>query len=174
MTTKTEKRRAQREREAAEAANDRAADDAQVNRFAKQHGEYVREGNRAAINRGGTPIARWRASGALSDGQLLAIDFCLRLWDRAGRHNGLVMDLLKVVGQEPSSGWAQQEALDELKWLKGKIPARYWDVFENVCRFDEPAGTAGSKLASNSRSAVDAARVCVCFVADLIATWKRL
>ncbi|NIJ07219.1 hypothetical protein FHS31_000815 [Sphingomonas vulcanisoli] len=145
-----------------------------VNDHTKQHGLYERDGHRGTINRGGTPIARWRQAGVLDERQCAAIDYCIRLWERAGRHTGLVMDLLKIVGQPPSSGWSQQEALDELSWLKGKIGSPWWDVFENVCRWDEPAGRAGSKLATNKRSSVDAAQLCVRFVADLIGTWVNL
>lgn len=143
-----------------------------VNRFAAANGDYVGEGNRTKRNRGGTPIARWRADNLLSDTQALAIDYCIRLWERAGRQ-ALTMDPTKVIGLPPSSGWSQQEALDELAWFKREVPNRYWGVFENVCRFDEPAGTAGSKMATGDTAARTSARVIVCFVADLIAMWKR-
>ena len=66
-------------------------------------------------------------------------------------------------------GWSQHEALTELHILKTSIPTRYWDVYENVCRFDEEAGVAGSKIANNTRSAVDAAKTTVAFVASLVA-----
>jgi hypothetical protein len=145
-----------------------------VNDHAKQHGLYEADGNRGTINRGGTPIARWAREGQLSETQAAAIHRCLFLWERAGRHTGLVQDLLKVIGQQPSSGWAQQEALDELMALKSVVPRNAWEVFENVVRFDQPAGTAGSSLANNRRSAIDAARIAVCFVADMLAIRWRL
>jgi hypothetical protein len=145
-----------------------------VDSFTAQHGDYQRDGNRGTINRGGTPIARWARDGQLSETQAAAIHRCLFLWERAGRHTGLVQDLLKVIGQQPSSGWAQQEALDELMALKAIVPRKYWEVFENVVRFDEPAGLAGSALANNSRSAIDAAKLCVLFVADMLAQRWRL
>lgn len=174
MTTKTEKRRRQKAKVAI--AIDRIANDDQVNPYARQHGDYVREGNKASINRGGTPVARWRSAvpPLLSETQLAAIELCWRLWDRAGRESGLVQDLLKVVGQPAPSGWSQQDALDHLARIKEYVPGPYFGVFENVCRFDEPAGVAGSKLATNRRSAIDAARICVCFVADIIHQRERL
>jgi len=172
MATKTEKRRAQKAKLAA--ALERVANDEQVNRFAKQHGDYIREGLKASINRGGTPVARWRSAGLLSETQIAAIELCWKLWERAGKQNGLVMDLNRIVGQQPSSGWAQQDALDRLAKMKGYVPDKYFDVFENVCRFDEPAGVAGSRLSTNTRSAQEAARICVCFVADTIAWKERL
>lgn len=143
-----------------------------IPQVAIDNGDYVKEGNRTLRNRGGTPIARWRGEKLLSDTQNLAIDYCIRLWERAGRQ-ALTMDPMKVVGIPPSSGWSQQEALDELAHFKKAVPTTYWSVYENVCRFDEPAGTAGSKLASDNSSARVSARIIVCFVADLIAMWKR-
>ena len=172
MATKTEKRRAQKAKMAA--AIDRVANDDQVNPFAQQHGDYVREGNKASINRGGTPVARWTRDGLLEETQLAAIQLCLKLWERAGRHTKLVQDLLAVKGQQASPGLAQQEAMDRLSRIQAYIPWKYWQVFENVCRFDEPAGVAGSRLAGSRRSSIDAARICVCFVADIIAMKERL
>jgi len=125
------------------------------------------------INRGGTPVARWKAAKLLSDSQVAAIDHCETLWSRLGG-KALVMDLARIPGAGQGNGWAEQEALDDLKRIKGYVPAKYWSVYENVCRFDEPAGTAGSGLANNTRSAIDAARIVVSFVADIIAMRERL
>lgn len=126
------------------------------------------------INRGGTPVDRWKRDGQLSETQVRAIEYVQGLWERAGTVRGLVADHLRVPGGSGKSGLSQQEALDDLATFKERVPAKYWSVFENVCRFDEAAGTAGSNLATNSRSAIDAARVCVCFVADLVAMWRGL
>ena len=84
------------------------------------------------------------------------------------------MDLARIPGVGQGNGWAEQEALDDLKRIKGYVPGKYWCVFENVCRFDQPAGTAGSDLANNTRSAIDAARIVVMFVADIVAMKERL
>jgi hypothetical protein len=145
-----------------------------VNDHAAQHGDYVRDGNRGTINRGGTPVARWSTAKLLTEEQQSAIQFCIKLWDRAGRYSGLTWDPMKIAGMPPSSGMAQQDALDRLSKIKGYVPGRYYDVFENVCRFDEPAGSAGSRLTTNSRQAQEAARQCVCFVADIIFMQERL
>jgi hypothetical protein len=141
---------------------------------AEANGDYVRDGNKGYRNRRSTPIARWKAENLLSETQSLAIDYCVRLWERAGRFSGLTMDLMKITGLPPSSGWSQQEALDELKHFKERIPFTYWNVFENVCRFDMPAGVAGSHLQGDRNKVNVQAWTIVCFVADLIATWKRL
>ena len=125
------------------------------------------------INRGGTPVARWKAAKLLSDSQVAAIDHCETLWSRLGG-KALVMDLARIPGAGQGNGWAEQEALDDLKRIKGYVPAKYWSVYENVCRFDQPAGTAGSDLANNTRSAIDAARIVVMFVADIVAMKERL
>ncbi|PTM44778.1 hypothetical protein C8J24_2988 [Sphingomonas aerolata] len=125
------------------------------------------------INRGGTPVARWKAAKLLSDSQVAAIDHCETLWSRlAGK--ALVMDLARIPGAGQGNGWAEQEALDDLKRIKGYFPAKWWCVFENVCRFDETAGFAGSALTKCRNDQVTAARITVQFVADVIAMKERL
>ncbi len=125
------------------------------------------------INRGGTPVARWKAAKLLSDSQVAAIDHCETLWARlCGK--ALVMDLARIPGAGQGNGWAEQEALDDLKRIKAYIPAKYWSVFENVCRFDETAGFAGSALTDCRNDQVATARVTVQFVADIIAMKERL
>lgn len=143
-----------------------------INPFAAQHGDYERLGV-MMVNRGGTPVARWKAASLLSESQLAAIAHCERLW---GMLNGkaLVMDLMRIPGQPSGNGWAEQEALDDLARMKGYIPAKYWSVFESVCRFDEPAGYAGSRIATHKDEQAIAARLIVQFVADTIAMKERL
>ncbi len=125
------------------------------------------------INRGGTPVARWKAAKLLSDSQVAAIDHCETLWSRLGG-KALVMDLARIPGAGQGNGWAEQEALDDLKRIKGYVPAKYWSLFENVCRFDMAAGFAGSDLTSCRNDQVSAARTTVQFVADIIAMKERL
>ncbi len=125
------------------------------------------------INRGGTPVARWRAAKLLSDSQVAAIDHCETLWARLGS-KALVMDLARIPGAGQGNGWSEQEALDDLRRIKAYIPAKYWSVFENVCCFDETAGFAGSALTDCRNDQVATARVTVQFVADIIAMKERL
>ena len=66
------------------------------------------------------------------------------------------------------------EARDDLKRMKGYFPPQHWDVFENVVRFDEPAGVAGSRLERAPSTRETAARLCVQFVADVITMKERL
>ncbi|PTQ59759.1 hypothetical protein C8J26_2611 [Sphingomonas aurantiaca] len=138
----------------------------------------LRDGGRVVttqtlINRGGTPVARWKAAKLLSDSQVDAIDYCETLWSRLGG-KGLVMDLARIPGTGQGNGWAEQEALDDLKRIKGYVPVKYWSLFENVCRFDMAAGFAGSDLTECRNDQVSAARTTVQFVADIIAMKERL
>lgn len=144
-----------------------------VNEFAAQHGVFERN-LKFVVNRGGTPIARWKAAGSLDDHEVAAIEHCWQLWGRAGRQSGLVMDLSKIPGMPGGDGLAQQEAINDLHRIKNYFPAKWWNIFENVCRFDEPAGVAGSKLANNKDEHVAAARTAVKFVASMIAWKERL
>ncbi|WP_426254511.1 hypothetical protein [Sphingomonas sp. DC2300-3] len=125
------------------------------------------------VNRGGTPVARWKAARLLSDSQIAAIDHCETLWARLNG-KAMVMDLARIPGTGQGNGWAEQEALDDLKRIKGYVPAKYWSVFENVCRFDEAAGQAGSSLTAVRSDQVTAARLVVQFVADIVAMKERL
>lgn len=128
------------------------------------------------VNRGGTAVERWIANdkaGLFEEGQQRAIRYTQSLWARADG-NLRAVDLARDVVDEQVEGMSQQEALNELDWMKRRLPRPYWDCYENVCRFDEEAGKAGSRLASNSRSAVDAAKTTVAFTSSLIAMWKRL
>lgn len=128
------------------------------------------------INRGGTAVERWMTNdkaGLFDEPQQRAIRYTQKLWVRAVG-NLRAIDPSRDVVDQMVEGMSQQEALDELAKLKDRVPRPYWDVYENVCRFDEEAGTAGSRLASNTRSAVDAAKTTVAFTASLIAMWRRL
>ena len=138
----------------------------------------LRDGGRVVtlktlVNRGGTPVARWKAANLLSATQVAAIDHCEALWARLGGKS-LVMDFDRIPGGGQGNGWSEQEALDDLKRIKGYVPAKYWDTFENVVRFDEAAGVAGSSLTAVRSDQVTAARIVVQFVADVITMKERL
>jgi len=156
-----------------------------VNQFVAQHGIYA-EGTvvdldgslggkrmsmfKVMLNRGGTAVDRWIANdraGLFEEPQQMAIRYCRNLWHKADGGLSAIDPAADKV--DAPLGWAQSEALAELDSIKRGIPRAYWDVFENVCRFDEEAGVAGSKLASNARSAIDAAKTTVAFAASLIA-----
>jgi hypothetical protein len=143
-----------------------------VNRFTMAHGDYERN-LRFVRNRGATTVDRWVSAGTISESQEAAIRHCQRLWEKLGSRS-IVVDFEKVVGQNHGEGYSQHEALTELYRISSGFPRDYWWVFEAVCRYDEPAGHAGSRLANNKRSSIDAARLVTCFIADLIAMRERL
>lgn len=163
-----------------------------INPFAAAHGRYEDEkivdlsgelgGRRMSIvnvkiNRGGSAIDRWIATdpaGLFGEPQRRAITLVQALWRQADRGVVAIDPTRIVVDSGLPESWSQQQALDRLNYYSKRIPAPYWSVFENVCRFDDEAGVAGSRLATNSRSAIDAARTEVAFVASLIAMWERL
>jgi hypothetical protein len=154
-----------------------------VNDCAAKHGDYVPaaktgEMRHALVNRGGSPVDRWTRDGALTDHQLAAIAHIRRLWQLTESGTRLVANLDRTVFGCPGDGnMAEKEARHDLHRIINYFPFpmdRYWDVFENVVRFDEPAGVAGSRLATNRRSAIDRAYSCVCYVADTIFSRERM
>lgn len=137
-------------------------------------------GNRVAqvhINRGGTPVERWKAQGRITETQQLAIGLCQRLWRLVGTEGSVTANY----GQRIAGRAVEElriamliEARGDLYRIQDYIPAPYWDVFQNVCRFDEPSGVAGSRLGFGKRSAHDKAHTVVCMVADFIAMREGL
>jgi hypothetical protein len=156
------------------AAKRKPAQEPLVNPFAAQHGIFERN-MRFVINRGGTAIDRWKRDGLLSETQQAAILHCQRLWHVIDRGPRLVANLDRTVFGSHGGGHPREvEARDDLHRIKSGFPLQFWDVFENVCRHDEPAGTAGSRLANDSRSASSAARTVVSLIADTIYMRERL
>jgi hypothetical protein len=145
------------------------------------HGDYriadvrLEDGERATtyrtlLNRGGTAIERWinAKPAVFSEGEIAAIEYCQALWykiDSKGRGQSEI----RTYGRYLWIGQSEHEALAELAKLKERIPSRYWSAFEDVCRSHSSAADAGSHMATNSRSAIDAARLCTAFVAATVA-----
>jgi len=144
-----------------------------IDEFTAKHGDYARDGTKLR-NRTVDAVEGWRARNLLSDQQYRAIELCQRLWLEAHTEPNQVMDYLKIPGMPGGTGLLQQYALDDLAWLKHRIPLAYWDVFENICRWNMLAHIAGVKLADGNRRRNDRALLVVQFVADLVAAWKRL
>lgn len=164
----------------ARAANE-AANEPLVPVHAQQHDTYEHDAKYGAerkrmVNRGGTPIRRWIAAGLLTESQQAAIAHCLNLWGIISGSGSLSCNLGKD-GVRSASGLGhprEVEAREDLKRIRGYFPLRYWDCFENVARWDEPAGVAGSKLSVKKDSHETAARLTVQFVADTIYLRERL
>lgn len=155
-----------------EAANDPLA--GSVNEFAAKHGDYDRHNGRT-VNKSASPVIRWKNDGLLSESQEAAIEHCQRLWRLTDCSGRLVANLDRTIFGCPGDGnMAEIEARDDLHRIKSGFPARYWSVFEAVCRFDEPAGAAGSRLAKDDVTRRTMARAIVCMVADMITMRERL
>jgi hypothetical protein len=139
------------------------------------------EGDKRIVNRGGTPVQRWTKAEKLSDSQINAIELCQWLWATSGRESRVTALYGAFTGKSDGveSEVAVQRYLDakeDLARIKGYFRGLdpWWQVFENVCRFDEPAGIAGSRLGVIGREAEYRALTTVCFIADIIATRERL
>jgi hypothetical protein len=150
-----------RQRDLAEAAKQPL-----VSKEAEAHGDYQDgytevDGLRRAvkINRGGSTIQRWlnqRPCNILGDSERAAIRYCQMLWARLDYKCPAI-----VFVDNGRDGMGEHEALAELGQFKIRLPRRYWDHFENVCRFEHPAEDRHSK-------------VTVGFVAGMIAMWRGL
>ena len=141
------------------------------------HAETAR-GVTPFINRGGTPLARWRES--LSDTQWAAIQHCIALWEtlesapsvtakygeRIGGASSAEGNVLRVIQ-------AREDLWRIIDYFPGPLRT-YWQVFENIARFDMPAGVAGSALSESSRTNEARANQVLRFVADYIAMRERL
>lgn len=146
-----------------------------VNAHAMRHGDFETHLGRT-INRGGTALERWRTAKLLSDTQVSAIIYCQKMWAKLGSPSrGQVADYLRLPRGADDPGTEALDASYRLAQIAEPFPHVFWAVFENVCRFDEPAGLIGSRLLDRPHAtAADAARLCVCMVADMIAMRERL
>lgn len=123
------------------------------------------------------PVERWIASERLEDGQIAAIRLCQRLWSLAGVSQPVTAaygERIPGTGNVELRAVNEIEAREDLHRIEDYFPAKYWAIFELVCRFGEPAGVAGSRLGYGDRSGADRAHTVVCFVADKIAEQERL
>jgi hypothetical protein len=119
------------------------------------------DGQRAkvVINRGGSTIQRWLNTApddVLGDSERAAIRYCMMLWARLDYHSPAL-----VIVDNGRDGHSEHEALAELSALKIRLPVRYWNLFENICRFEQNASTRHD-------------RITVGFVAGMIALWRGL
>lgn len=121
------------------------------------------------------PVDRWKRAGRLSITQLAAIGYCQRLWRLAGLEQRVTANYgERIRGHAESRAVNEIEAREDLHRVQGYVPPRWWQVFENVVRWRDAAGTAGSSLGFGDRSAQNTAYVTVCLVADTIAMKEGL
>lgn len=140
--------------------------------------------NGVDINHGGSPLQRWKANKLITPTQELAIEHCLMLWELAGIKEPATTASYgeRIPGNgKPDPEWLTArilDARDDLARIEGYFrdgARKYWQVFENCIRYDEPAGRAGSRIMGwSDRQATNSALVTVQFVADIVCMNERL
>lgn len=117
-------------------------------------------------------VDRWLAEGGpgFDEPQRAAIDHCRSLWAMIGTQR-LCANYTGTIGGEGDAE-GQAFALSQLAEYQEDIPNAYWRAFENVVRFDMPAGQAGSHLAKTTSQQQAHAKAATGFVASLIAQWR--
>lgn len=152
------------------------------NAFAARHGDYAPAfvlhaetgtKTRAHINRESTILEKWMREGPpfFPPGACLVIRDCQYLWHRMGSPR-LAALYGEWLPRSTGDGLTQHEASSEIEHLLAGIPRVHRDVFENVVRHLEPAGVAGSRLATNAPGQIAAAKHIVGLVACIVAARK--
>ena len=120
-------------------------------------------------------IDRWFSEGwpGFDEPARAAINWCQERWNARGVIGKQSANYSPTCG---SGGNAVRdiELRDELDHEKARFPQSHWDVFENVCRWGQPAGVAGSDWANNDPQAIASARAIVGMVANMIAMHKGM
>lgn len=148
---------------------------------ASRHGDYRDEfvthveSNtiaKAPRNRVSNIVDRWFREGGIGfdGGAKIAVERCLTLWEARptiGQH------CAKYEPHIPSGGNPgyenEMDLKDELDTFRGWFPTPHWLIFENVVRWGQPAGVAGSDMAANPAQAIASAKAVVGMVASYIA-----
>ena len=142
----------------------------------EQRAKGTYRGERIIVNNH-DPVARWIASGRLTESQQLAIGYVCRLWDIAGLERAVTAKYGMVIagaGCADLRAAVEIDARNDLHRVQDYVPKTYWHVFEAVCRWGEPAGVVGSTLGFGGRAGQERAHTIVCFVADVISMKERL
>ncbi len=130
-------------------------------------------------NTGHDPVARWEASGKIDQRQKAAIDIVRRLWDIVGIRQKITASYGERLGNGGCVELRANMVLDAMKDLE-RIEGyffglrQWWSVFENCCRFGEPAGQAGMAVGYAPKTAQTRALTTVQFIADIIADKERI
>jgi hypothetical protein len=166
------------EQRAAQTAREIGVPEAQIARGGLVEEDVVDLASRRSIGRTvrrlyPSLVDRWFAEGGMGfeEPQKRAVDHVRRLWHAIGGQGRLVANLGSPGG---GSGprrrfWEHADVVAQLAEYQRDVPADYWQVFENVIRFDMPAGRAGSHLDRHAASRIAAARAVVGLVASTIA-----
>lgn len=130
-------------------------------------------------NTGHDPVSRWLAANKIDHRQKAAIDTVRRLWDIVGIRQRITASY----GERVLGGGCVElhaahiiDAMRDLERIEGYFHGlrQWWAVFENVCRYGEPAGQAGAAVGFAPKSAQTRALTTVQFVADIIAERERI
>jgi hypothetical protein len=109
---------------------------------------------------------------------MAAIGLVRALWERCGLRQKITATYGERLPLSASNEWLavhEIQARRDLTRIERYVqPVWAFDVFENVCRWDEPAGVAGVALGYGSRNAETRAHMIVVCTADLIAREERL
>lgn len=125
-----------------------------------------------------SPVQRWKRAGRLSDSQIAAIALCEALWAKCGLRQKLTASYGERVPSGYDNEWLAASVIQagkDLARIERYVPPHMFEVFENVVRWDEPAGTAGASLGfEGSKSSQAAILMLVMNVADIIAKEEKL
>jgi hypothetical protein len=119
-------------------------------------------------------VDRWLKEGGpgFDEPQARAIEHVRELWAAVGSAK-LVANLHWIgPGGGPEGGWRQAEALAQLAGYRREFLG-YWDVFENLARWNIPATVAGEHLASDKNRRLEQCRHVVGMIASVIAHQQR-
>jgi hypothetical protein len=158
---------------------------------AEQHGKYVSHG-KGKVNLAVSQLEQWKHKSLLNEVQLAGIYYCLRIWqalppppqctgaygERIGGGSGSYesdgailryleaqQDLKRISGGIGKSG----------EWEEGYIFLKhYWDVFENILRFDMSIKEASLRMGYSESAGAARCLTIVCYVAEMIADRERL
>lgn len=114
--------------------------------------------------------ARQNGDPAFQEPQWRAKEHCAGLWGLIGERR-LVANYTGVGGGDGETEAASFARLQLAEYEKD-IPRAYWMAFENVVRFDMPAGRAGSHLAKSTAQQQAHAKAATGFCLSLIAQWR--
>lgn len=151
-----------------------APPDAQLanGKFARDFITHAEKNTKAmAYRRESTILEQWCKNGGIGfeEGAKRAIADCQLFWARMGEPRLIAHYGERLAASTHGDGYTQQEAADEIHFRRKMFPPAYWSVFEAVVRHNEPAGVAGSRLATNRPQQIMAAKAIVGMVASMMA-----
>lgn len=157
---------------------DRSADIIPIE--AAQHGEYVDEfihhhetgtKTRTKRNKVSGTLDKWIEEGGIGfdGGAVTFIRDCQAKWEIIGNPPVTAKYGERIKGGT-GDGLTAHVAKQDIEYYQSLLNAPpYWAVFENVVRWNQPAGIAGSDLASNPASRIASAKTVVGMVASVLA-----